>query len=131
MGSNINRLAFMPKASSFTSASQVLQRLIAQYGLEGPLAEHRLREHWAEIVGNQIAGHAHPDKIRFRKLYLSVDSPAWMQELAFLRPTLLEKVNAALYRFQAGFHIEELILQLGPSISTDPSTIPRGKGHKQ
>jgi predicted nucleic acid-binding Zn ribbon protein len=121
----------MPKTPSFTSASQVLKSLIAQYGLEGPLAEHRLREHWSEVVGNQIAGHAQPDKIRFRKLYLSVDSPAWMQELAFLRPTLLEKVNAALRRFQAGVHIQEVILQLGPSISTAPSAIPPGKFGKQ
>jgi len=121
----------MPKSPSLTSASQVLQRLIAQYGLDGPLAEHRLREHWAEIVGTQIAGHAQPDKIRFRKLYLSVDSPAWMQELAFLRRTLLEKVNAALHRFQAGFHIQEVILQLSLSISTPPSPIPPGKARKQ
>lgn len=131
MESNINRLAFMPKTPSFTSASQVLQRLIAQYGLEGPLAEHRLREHWAEVVGNQIAGHAQPDKIRFRKLYLSVDSPAWMQELAFLRPTLVEKVNAALHRFQAGCHIQEVILQLGPSTSTAPPAIPPDKRRKE
>jgi len=103
----------MTKGSPFTPASQVLLRLIAQYGLEGPLAEHRLREHWAEIVGDQIAGHAQPGKIRFRKLYLSVDSPAWMQELAFLKPTLVDKVNAALHRFQADFQIQEVILQLG------------------
>ena len=121
----------MPKSPSLTSVSHVLQHLISQYGLEGPLAEHRLREHWVDVVGNQIAGHAQPDKIRFRKLYLSVDSPAWMQELAFLRPTLLEKVNAALRRFKAGFHIQEVILQLGPSISSAPSANPQGKGHKR
>jgi predicted nucleic acid-binding Zn ribbon protein len=112
----------MAKAQSLIEASQVLQRLIAQYGLAGPLAEHRLREHWAGIVGNQIAVHAQPDKVRFHKLYLSVDSPAWMQELTFLKPTLLDKVNSALDRFQAGFHIQEIILQLGPSTSTVPDT---------
>ncbi|HTN43601.1 MAG TPA: DUF721 domain-containing protein [Nitrospiria bacterium] len=112
----------MPKPQSLTAASQVLQGLIAQYGLSGPLAEYRLREHWAEIVGNQIAGHALPDRIRFHKLYLSVDSPAWMQELTFLKPTLIDKVNAALHRFQAGFRVQEIILQLGPPSSTAPDT---------
>lgn len=73
------------------------------------MAEHRLREHWAEVVGDQIASHAQPDQIRFRKLYLAVDSPAWMQELAFLKPTLMEKVNAALRRFRADFHIQEVM----------------------
>lgn len=112
----------MPKLSSFSSANQVLQDLIVRYGLEGPLAEHRLREHWAEIVGPQIAAHARPDKIRFRKLYLSVDSPMWMQELTFLKSTLIDKVNSALNRFQDRFHIQELILQMGPS-SPPPSEV--------
>ena len=122
MGPRTIRFTHMAKTQSLIAASQVLQRLIAQYGLAGPLAENRLREHWAEIVGNQIAGHAQPDKIRFHKLYLSVDSPAWMQELAFLKPTLIDKVNSALHRFQAGFNIQEIILQLGPSTSTPPDT---------
>ena len=79
------------------------------------MAEQHLRERWAEIVGDQIALHAQPDQIRFHKLYLVVDNTAWMQELAFLKPTLLEKANAALGRFQAGLHIEEIILRLGSS----------------
>lgn len=77
------------------------------------MAEHHLREHWVEIVGEQIAAHAQPDQIRFHKLYMAVDSPAWMQELAFLKPTLLEKINAALGRPQTRFLIEEIILRLG------------------
>ncbi len=108
----------MPKALPFASADQILQGLISQYGLEGPMAEHRLRERWAEVVGDQIAAHAQPDQIRFRKLYLAVDSPAWMQELAFLKPTLLEKVNAALRRFRADFHIQEIVLKLGQPAPT-------------
>jgi predicted nucleic acid-binding Zn ribbon protein len=105
----------MTKALPFTAASQVLQRLIEQYGLQGPMAEYRLREHWAEVVGDQIAAHAQPDQIRFHKLYLSVDSPAWMQELAFLKPTLLEKVNGALRHYKAEYTVAEITLRLGSS----------------
>lgn len=121
----------MPKALPFTSASQILQRLIEQYGLQGPMAEHRLREHWGEIVGDQIAGHAQPDQIRFHKLSLFVDSPAWMQELAFLKPTLLEKVNAALGQFKADFTVQEIILRLGVSAPTPtPSPVTPPKKRK-
>ncbi|MBI3610768.1 MAG: DUF721 domain-containing protein [Nitrospirae bacterium] len=118
----------MPKAPLFTPVNQILQRLIAQYGFEGPMAEHRLRERWAEVVGEQLAAHAQPDRIHFRKLYLSVDSPAWMQELVFLKPMLLEKVNAALCRFQADFRVEEILLRLGPTIPpVSSSSAPRNR----
>lgn len=112
----------MPKVSPFTGVNQILQRLIAQYGFEGPMAEHRLREEWAGIVGEPIAAHAWPDQIRFHKLYLNVDSPAWMQELAFLKPTLLGKVNTALDRFKAGYSIAEIVLRLGSPAQIPPQT---------
>ena len=113
----------MAKALLFTSISQVIQGLISQYGLEGPMAEHRLREQWAEIVGQPIADHTRPDQIRYRKLYLFVDSPAWMQEMLFLKPVLLEKINSALGRLQirtpgtpGGFDLKEIVLRLDPSL---------------
>jgi predicted nucleic acid-binding Zn ribbon protein len=121
----------MPKALPFTSADQILQGLIAQYGLEGPMAEHRLREHWTEIVGDQVAAHAQPDQIRFRKLYLTVDSSAWMQEMSFLKPMLLEKVNGALNRFRAGFHLQEIILRLGQTVPTPKQSAASPKNHRK
>jgi len=84
------------------------------------MAEHRLRENWAGVVGDQIAAHAQPDQIRFRKLFLAVDSPAWMQELSFLKPVLLQKVNAALNQFRAGFHLQEITLKLGHPTAPKP-----------
>jgi len=84
------------------------------------MALEYLRQHWSEIVGGQIAGHAQPDQIRFHKLYLSIDTPPWMQELAFLKSTLLEKVNAALTEHDAGCSIQEIIFRL----SSSPSSIP-------
>jgi len=117
----------MPKPLPFRSADQILQGLITQYGLEGPMAEYRLRENWAEVVGDHIAAHAQPDQIRFRKLYLAVDSPAWMQELAFLKPTLLEKANAALRQFRADFQIQEIILTLGQPAPTPAQSVDAPK----
>ena len=95
------------------------------------MAEHFLKQRWAEIVGEQIAGHTQPDQIRFHKLYLSVDSPPWMQELSFLKSTLLEKVNAALIDHNAGLTVHEIVLRLGSSGSiASPSIHPPPKGGK-
>jgi predicted nucleic acid-binding Zn ribbon protein len=115
----------MPKALPFASANQILQHIIEQYGLQGPMAEHYLKQHWANVVGEQIAAHTQPVQIRFHKLYLSIDSPPWMQELAFLKSELLEKINAALTEHRAGIHVNEIVLRLGspaswPSQSSHP-----------
>jgi len=114
----------MPKALPFASANQVLQLIIEQYGLQGPMAEHHLKQHWVKIVGEQIATHTQPVQIRFHKLYLSIDSPSWMQELAFLKSELLEKINGALTEYQAGVHVEEIILRLGSSASWPSHSSP-------
>jgi predicted nucleic acid-binding Zn ribbon protein len=120
----------MPRALPFSSANQILQRIIEQYGLQGPMAEYYLKQHWAEVVGEQIASHTQPVQIRFHKLYLSIDSPAWMQELAFLKSELLEKVNAALIQHQAGIHVDEIVLRLGSSASwPSHSSGPPGAGN--
>lgn len=121
----------MPKPLPLSSIQEVLRGLIAQYGFEGPMAEHRLREAWSGIVGVRIAAHTRPDQIRFNKLYLSVDSTAWMQELAFFKPALLEKVNRHLLKENGGgeFALKEIVLRLEPGLpppgSSPPEILPR------
>lgn len=82
-------------APFFTSVSQSLQEIARRYGLEAKLMEHRLRRAWPEIVGKQIAAHTRPHAIRFKKLYLVAESSVWLQQLMFLKPVLLEKINGA------------------------------------
>ena len=127
----------MARAPYFISISQVIQGLINQYGLEGPMAEHRLREQWAEIVGQPIADHTRPDQIRYRKLYLFVDSPAWMQEMLFLKPVLLEKINSALERLQTrtpdaqgSFDLKEIVLRLDPFLPGPAHGSARSRQHR-
>ncbi|HSG06649.1 MAG TPA: DUF721 domain-containing protein [Nitrospiria bacterium] len=102
----------MPKPLPFASIQNILKGLIKDYGMEGHMAEHRLRAEWPDLVGKAVALHSRPGQIRFHKLYLSVDSPGWMQELNFLKPALLKKVNDALVRNQSGFTVKEIILKM-------------------
>jgi len=48
---------------------------------------------WKEIVGEPVAIHSQPYSIRNRILFVEVSHPTWMQQLQFLKFTLLEKVN--------------------------------------
>lgn len=102
----------MRKPLPFDSIQNVLKGLIKDYGMEGHMAEHRLQKDWHTIVGHSVALHSQPGQIRFNKLYLSVDSPGWMQELSFLKPALLKKVNAALLRNDSGFGVKEIVLKM-------------------
>jgi hypothetical protein len=73
------------------------------------LFEHQLALRWVDIAGSTIAAQTCPDQIRFRKLYLLVQSSVWLQQLVFLKPTLIEKLNAA-----AGSQvITDIILRIG------------------
>ncbi len=73
--------------------SGILVNLIKQYGLEGKMLEYTLSEKWAQIAGSIIAAHTRPDAIRYRKLYIIVDSNAWLQELSFYKKDLITKIN--------------------------------------
>ena len=81
----------MPYRHFFFSVSSVLTKLAKRLGLEAKLLEAQLRRHWPEIAGEQIAAHTRPDQIRFKKLHLIVANSVWLQQLTFLKPTLLRR----------------------------------------
>lgn len=85
----------MPYRHFFASVSSVLTGLAKRLGLETKLLEAQLSRHWPEIAGEQIAAHTRPDQIRFKKLHLIVENSVWSQQLTFLKPTLLKKINEA------------------------------------
>ena len=76
------------------SFGSILAGLAHRLGLESKLFEARLRRQWTDIVGEPIAAHTRPDQIRFKKLTMLVHNSVWLQQLTFLKPVLLQKVNA-------------------------------------
>ncbi|MGQ0810162.1 MAG: DUF721 domain-containing protein [Nitrospiraceae bacterium] len=99
----------MSSSGFFDAVSTILAGVAQRHGLDQKLLEFRLRRQWPEIVGPQIAAHTQPDQIRFKKLYLLVKNSVWLYQLTFLKPDLLEKVNAA-----AGAPVvTDVVLRLG------------------
>lgn len=62
---------------------------------------------WETVVGETIAKHTRADRIQYGKLYISVDSPAWRNELMFHKQELLEKLNSKLKDVK----IKEIVLR--------------------
>jgi predicted nucleic acid-binding Zn ribbon protein len=48
---------------------------------------------WPKVVDERVQKHTEPIKIRNRTLYVSTSSPAWAQELGFLKKNIMEKFN--------------------------------------
>lgn len=79
--------------ANLSALGTILDDVAQRLGLKGKLLEYRLRRQWPTIVGDQVAAHTRPESIRFRKLYVIVDSSVWIQQLTFLKQSLLDKIN--------------------------------------
>jgi predicted nucleic acid-binding Zn ribbon protein len=76
--------------------SSTLAGILRSRGMQGRLEEYRIFGQWEKTVGGLVASHARPATMRGSKLFLTVDSPAWMQQLSLLKPEIIEKVNRGL-----------------------------------
>lgn len=83
----------MRAPGSLESFGTILSGLAKRLGLQSHLFEMRLQQQWRDIVGEPIGSHTWPSQIRFKKLYLIVRNSVWLQQLTFLKPTLLAKLN--------------------------------------
>lgn len=114
----------MAKSNSLDSFGAILSGLAKRLGLETRLLELRLQHDWHDIIGEPIASHTWPTQIRFKKLYLVVQNSVWLQQLTFLKPTLLAKLHDA-----AGTElISEIVLRVGeiPSSRSAPAAASPG-----
>lgn len=86
----------MPNMGSgrLDSFGSILSGVSKRLGLEPRLIELRLQHRWHDLVGEPMASHTWPAQIRFKKLYLLVRNPVWLQQLTYLKPALLTKLQA-------------------------------------
>jgi predicted nucleic acid-binding Zn ribbon protein len=86
----------MRPSGSLDSFSIILSGLAKRLGLQTHLFEVRLQQQWREIIGEPVGSHTWPVQVRFKKLYLIVRNSVWLQQLMFLKPTLLDKAGSEL-----------------------------------
>ena len=78
------------------SLHAILEQTFKNLEIDVPLKTYSILGAWDEIVGESVAVHSRPRSIRNRILFVDVSHSTWMQQLQFLKPTLLEKINAFL-----------------------------------
>lgn len=71
----------------------ILQRVLRDLGLEDRIEEARLRDRWADVVGDAIASRCRPGRISDGILFIEVENNVWMQEMMFHRERLLRMIG--------------------------------------
>ena len=107
--------------------SPILKALTHNFGLKKDMQVMALKKDWSHLVGETIALHTSPEKLKFKTLTLRVDGPTWKHELTFLKAELIEKINRQLGKTS----IQTLILKVGsispqsPLISQEKKRVPK------
>lgn len=70
----------------------ILKSLESSFKDEG----HRIWEIWDDAVGPELARRVQPHKFKNGKLTVAVEGSAWLQQIVFLAPKIIETVNARL-----------------------------------
>ena len=83
----------MRPSGSLDSFGTVLSGLAKRLGLHAHMFELHLQQQWRDIIGEPVGSHTWPTQVRFKKLYLIARNSVWLQQLIFLKPTLLAKLN--------------------------------------
>jgi len=102
------------------SLHAILEQTLKALEIDVPLKTYSILGAWDEIVGESVAGHSQPRSIRNRILFVDVSHSTWMQQLQFLKPTLLEKVNG----FLGEPLIQDIRFKQG-KISPPPPALPK------
>jgi len=103
----------MKKPQPFRS---VLEGILKSLEIETPLRAYSILGVWKDLMGEPIALQTRPRAIRNRILFVDVSHPTWIQQLQFLKPQLIEKVNA----FMGERFIEDIRFKLGKTDQTPP-----------
>ena len=86
------------KTKKLEPLSVMLTGVLDRLGLSSQLAEYRAVTSWSKAVGEQIGKHTQAEWIDKGELIVKVDSHVWIQELTFLKPEIIKRLNLELGR---------------------------------
>lgn len=99
--------------------SSILEGVFGNLNLSKRLKQQQALKLWTDIVGVEISAVTWPLELHSKKLRILVTDPIWMQQLSFLEPKIIEKINNRLSVTDNEL-IEKIYFQLGvPPRSTE------------
>lgn len=88
----------------------VLQQALKASKIDVDLDAYRLWQQWNDVVGPAIAENTRPEAMKGKLLLVHVSSAPWMQQLQFLKPKLIEKLNETIGKEVVG----DIRFKIGP-----------------
>jgi len=80
----------------FIALGDVVRAGLRHLGLEGRVREKTAVAIWPEVVGERTAAATRADRAADGILYVTCRDSVWAQQLHFLRPVIIEKLNERL-----------------------------------
>ncbi|MCX8043593.1 MAG: DUF721 domain-containing protein [Desulfobacterota bacterium] len=102
------------------SLHDVLSSLFRDLNIEDKMTYRGILPIWRKVVGEQIACNAYPAAVRGNILFVNVANSVWMQQLAFMKKEILDKLNTAL---GSAARLTDIRFKIGPlphSADTSP-----------
>lgn len=106
----MGKAKFRAKNKAPLSVSSVLERTLGAYRLDKKLEQYAAFPAWPEIVGEEIAAIALPEKIvRGNTLVVRVEDAVWAQELSMIKKDILQRI----FEHGSGALIEDIRFATG------------------
>ncbi len=79
---------------ALTPIGSIIGKVLKRCRLTDDLDAYRAFSAWEDVVGNKIATHARPARIRGRILYIEVDDPLWLAQMKYMKRDILGKLES-------------------------------------
>ncbi len=83
----------MKKKTNIQSLGDALTMLVQSLGIEKQIEQYKIFDVWNEIVGQQVAKVAQPERLQNGVLIVNVNNAPWRTELTFRKKEILEKIH--------------------------------------
>lgn len=83
----------MKKQANIQSLGDALKMLVQSLGIEKQIEQYKIFDVWNEVVGQQVAKVAQPERLQNGVLIVNVNNAPWRTELTFRKKEILEKIH--------------------------------------
>jgi predicted nucleic acid-binding Zn ribbon protein len=98
------------KKRSFVHIGNVIRDVLKNHRLETDTSLIRVWDIWEEAVGEVIAANTRPAAFKGNLLIVNATSSSWLQQLRFLKPEIIQKLNHVLGEVP----VKDIKFKIGP-----------------
>ncbi len=81
------------RKENMQSLGNALTALMQSLGIEKQVEQYKIFDVWNDIVGEQVAKVAQPERVHNGVLIVTVSNAPWRNELTFRKREILEKIH--------------------------------------